>query len=79
MDSSLREIGELLRAFLPLIRTKQRFQFWRVHAKENGNGWVKEELGNVLMHRRADKNEQRYIQNTKFNVGDFLDVSIYYK
>ncbi len=32
-----------------------------------------------MMHRRADRAEDRFLSSCKFRVGDFIDVSIYYK
>jgi hypothetical protein len=40
---------------------------------------VKEELGVVGMHRRSDKNEEKYLCNHGFVIGDYLDVSVTYK
>jgi len=68
-----------MRAFIPSIRTKQRFQFWRVFTLQDGKTMSKEELGTVMMHRRMEKAEDRVLQNSKFHVGDYIDVSIYYK
>jgi hypothetical protein len=78
MDSSLREVAELMRCYLPGIRTKQNFTFWRVHPEE-GNGLVKQQLGVVMMHRKNDRGDERYLGNWQFAIGDYLDVSINYK
>ena len=32
-----------------------------------------------MMHRRADKAQEHFLQNSKFSIGNLIDVSIYYK
>jgi len=64
---------------MPSVRTKQRFTFSRVHLDEEKKILEKQELGTVYMHRRLDRNDEKYLSNTKFTIGDYLDVSINYK
>jgi hypothetical protein len=40
---------------------------------------VKQQLGYVLMHRKNDRAEERFLGNNQFAIGDYLDVSINYK
>ena len=79
MNSSLREVAELMRCYLPGIRTKQSFIFYRVHQVEGRAGVSKTGLGMVMMHRKNERVEERYLGNWHFCIGDHLDVSINYK
>jgi uncharacterized linocin/CFP29 family protein len=51
MNSTVKEIAELLRAHLPIVRTKQRFIFSKI-SLEDGK-FVKEEIGTVLVHKKG--------------------------
>jgi hypothetical protein len=53
MNSTLREIEDLVRAHLPALRAKQRFVFSKV-TFENGK-FVKEEMGTVVNRKTTDK------------------------
>jgi len=64
---------------MPSIRTKQQFQFWRVHNQAEKKELVKAELGCVAMHCRTDRVNDKYLGNHNFSIGDYLDVSINYK
>lgn len=81
MNTSLKEIAELLRAHLPMIRTKQRFVFYRVYeeCREKKEERMKKEMGTVLIHKKSEKGEDKTLGELKFWIGDCIDVSINYK
>jgi uncharacterized linocin/CFP29 family protein len=53
MNSTIKEITELLRAHLPLIRTKQRFVYSKI-SLEDGK-YRKQEIGTVMVHKKANE------------------------
>ena len=53
MDSSLKELADLLRAHLPVIRTKQRFVFTRVY--QAAGKFIGKEMGTVMIHKKDRK------------------------
>ena len=55
MNSTLKEISELLRVHLPQIRSKQKFMFWRLVFNKEKKEFEKEELGWVYASRRYDR------------------------
>lgn len=72
----------MLRAHLPIIRTKQRFVFSRIFeekTKEGKEELIKKEMGVVYVHKKSDKNEERTLAENKYCIGDLIDVSINYK
>ena len=81
MNTSLKEIAELLRAHLPAIRTKQRFVFYKVYeeCREKKEEKMKKEMGTVLIHKKSEKGEDKTLGELKFCIGDCIDVSINYK
>ena len=77
MNSTLKEITELLRAHLPVVRTKQRFVFSKISV-EDGK-FSKKEMGTVMVHKKGNEKEESRLDEHKFCIGDLIDISINFK
>lgn len=63
---------------MPAIRTKQRFVLSRV-SKGQSDVWVKKEMGSVMVHKKGSEKENTRLDQHHFCIGDYIDISIYYK
>ena len=52
MNSTLKEMTELIRAILPNVRNKQKFTFWRLTFSKDKKEYEKEELGWIYPSKR---------------------------
>jgi hypothetical protein len=63
---------------LPVSRSKQRFKFFKI-SSDAKDIWTKKEIGQVYLHKRGDRIDDKTLEDSGFRIGDYIDVSINYK
>ncbi|OQV25193.1 putative Histone deacetylase complex subunit SAP18 [Hypsibius exemplaris] len=77
MDASLREISMLIREMLPEARRPgTRMDFDVLVPEPFGRGYRKSHLGAVFIGHKTSIDDQRTLEDVRFQVGELLDVAI---